>query len=43
MLSKAKKEYVRAKYKRADQWIYEPKLEFIVIFWILGIKFLKVI
>ena len=35
---KAKKEYVRAKYQRADQTIYEPKWDFIVIFWILGLR-----
>ena len=35
---KAKKEYVRAKYQRAaEQRIYEPKWEFIVVFWILAL------
>ena len=32
---KAEKEYVRAKYERSDQSIYEPKWDLIVIFWIL--------
>ena len=39
---KAKKEYVQAKYQKADQRIYERKWKFIVIFWILGRKCLKV-
>ena len=35
---KAKKEYAHVKYERADQRIYEPKWDFIIIFWILELR-----
>ena len=34
----AKKEYVRTKDERTDKRIYEPNWDFIVIFWILGLR-----
>ena len=35
---KAEKEYVRAKYERSDQSIYETKWDLVVIFWILRLR-----
>ena len=34
----AKKEYVRTKYQRADKRIYKPNWDFIVAFWIMGLR-----